>query len=42
MVRGHSHMTSALRGEELAIKQRMVVIGCVNVTMTRGEGVKKS
>ena len=34
-------MTSALMGEELAIKQRMVVIGCVSVTMTRGEGVQK-
>ena len=35
-------MTSALRGRRgLALKQRMVVIGSVSVTRTRGEGVQK-
>ena len=33
-------MTSALRG--FAQKQTIVLIGCVNGTVTRGEGVQKS
>ena len=42
-VRGHSHMTSALRGEGgLSEKQTIVLIGCVSGTVTRGEGVRKS
>ena len=36
----HSHMTSALVGEGVSLKQQMVVPeGCVTMTVARGEGV---
>ena len=41
-IRNHSHMTSALRGGGLAQKQKIVLIGCVSGTVTRGKEVQKS
>ena len=41
--RGNVHMTSVLRGEGgLPQKQTIVLISCVSVIVTRGEGVQKS
>ena len=43
LLRGHTYMTSALRGGRGVVQNvTIVLIGCVNGTVTRGEGVQKS